>query len=96
MKPFDILDFTQNDQGKNLTDSRDGAQQLKRVIFVLPCGFLDAPLKLFENFIQSVNRGKIDLDAFSDRRIFKAFCDSFPIEPSGYLFLEIERKDERG
>jgi hypothetical protein len=88
LEPFYILDLIQDDQSENLTNSRDGAQQVKRVVIMLPSGFFDAPLKFFEDFIQSVNRGKVNLDAFSDRRIFESFGDAFPIVPSGNLFLE--------
>jgi hypothetical protein len=60
-------------QRQDLPDTWDRSQQMQRMLIMLSCGFFDMPFKFFENLVDRFDHCQIDLDAFSDLRVFKSF-----------------------
>ncbi len=87
-KAGDIVNFIQDDQGQDLPDTRDRAQQVQGVVIVLPGGFFDIPFELLEDLIHGIDHGQVDFDALSDGRIAKPLGNPVVVVFTGQLFPE--------
>ena len=87
-EPSGIVDFIQDYQCQDLSDTGNGSKQVQGVLIMLAGSFFDMPFEFFEDLVERIDYRQIDFNAFPDLRIFKSLGHTIVIVFSGQLFIK--------